>query len=132
MSPKVVYKLTPNVVEKLHNRYQAKLEKEVTEGLIKDVLQFATRALSKAFPIDDVEALASDLENDNLVKREIANLVGKATVRGGRMVALASAFFRVAKHVVNGYVSSSEAQLEQPKETCLPHERNDDRGRTDH
>ena len=49
--------------------------------------------------MDDVEALNEDLKNDDLVKRELSNFAGLLVLKGGRLVALASGLFKVAKHV---------------------------------
>ena len=60
-------------------------------------------------PIDDTEELCSDLQNDELVKRELSNIAGLLFVRGGRLVALGSALFQVARHIKFNSDSDSEA-----------------------
>ena len=50
-------------------------------------------------PIDDTEELCYDLQNDELVKRELSNIAGLLVVRGGRLVALGSALFQVVRHI---------------------------------
>ena len=50
-------------------------------------------------PIDDTEELCYDLQNDELVKRELTNIAGLLVVRGGRLVALGSALFQVVRHI---------------------------------
>ena len=46
-------------------------------------------------------------QNDELVKRELSNIAGLLVVRGGRLVALGSALFQVARHIK--FNSDSEA-----------------------
>ena len=55
--------------------------------------------ISCFLPIDDTEELCYDLQNDELVKRELSNIAGLLVVRGGRLVALGSALFQVARHI---------------------------------
>ena len=50
-------------------------------------------------PVDDIEALCNDLKNDDLVNRELTNIVGLLALKAGRLTALASGLFQVAKHV---------------------------------
>ena len=45
------------------------------------------------------QELCYDLQNDELVKRELSNIAGLLVVRGGRLVALGSALFQVARHI---------------------------------
>ena len=59
-------------------------------------------------PIDDTEELCYDLQNDELVKRELSNIAGLLVVRGGRLVALGSALFQVARHIKFNRDSDSE------------------------
>ena len=55
--------------------------------------------ISCFLPIDDTEELCYDLQNDELVKRELSNIAGLLVVRGGRLVALGSALFQVVRHI---------------------------------
>ena len=77
-----IKKLKPKDVEKYYNRYQPVSGKQVSGGLV-----------------DDTKELSKDLHNDELVKRELTNLAGLLVLKGGRLVALASGLFQVAKHV---------------------------------
>jgi len=94
-----IKKLSAKDVEKYYNRYQTVLGKQVSSGLVESGIQVASQLISYVVPIDDAEALSKDLQNDELVKRELTNFAGLLVLKGGRMVALASALFQVAKHV---------------------------------
>ena len=63
-------------------------------------------------PIDDTEELCYDLQNDELVKRELYNIAGLLVVRGGRLVALGSALFQVARHIKFNRDSDSDSDSE--------------------
>ena len=47
----------------------------------------------------DTEQLYQDLKSDEIIKRELSSFAGLLILKGGRLVALASAFFQVAKHI---------------------------------
>ena len=97
-----VAKLSPKDVAKYFTRYQVTMGKQVTGGLVDSALQAASKVISYALPIDDSDALGKDLKGDELVRRELSNLVGLLVLRGGRFVALASGLFQVAKHISLG------------------------------
>ena len=69
-------------------------------------------------PIDDTEELCYDLQNDELVKRELSNIAGLLVVRGGRLVALGSALFQVVRHIKFNRDSDSETGDRESGETA--------------
>jgi len=109
-----VKKLSVKGVEKYFKRYQAFLGKQITGGLVEAAIQVAAQAISYIVPIDDSESLCKDLQNDELVKRELSNAAGLLVLKGGRFVALASALFQVIRHVK---LRPTEHPLEQPINT---------------
>ena len=94
-----VKRLSPKGVEKYFNRYKMVMGKKVTGGLLESAISAASVLISYVIPVDDVEALNEDLKNDDLVRRELSNFAGLLVLKGGRLVALASGLFKVAKHV---------------------------------
>ena len=94
-----IKRLSPKQVEKYFNRYKTVMGKKVTGGLVESAISAASVLISYVIPVDDVEALNEDLKNDDLVKRELSNFAGMLVLKGGRLVALASGLFKVAKHV---------------------------------
>ena len=94
-----IKKLSPKQVEKYFNRYKTVMGKKVSTGLVESAISAASVLISYVIPVDDVEALNEDLKNDDLVKRELSNFAGLLVLKGGRLVALASGLFKVAKHV---------------------------------
>ena len=97
-----IAKLSPKDVMKYFTRYQVTMGKQVTGGLVDSALQATSKVISYALPIDDSDALGKDLKSDELVRRELSNLVGLLVLRGGRFVALASGLIQVAKHIKLG------------------------------
>ena len=94
-----IKRLSPKQVKKYFNRYKTVMGKRVSTGLVKSAISAASVLISYVIPVDDVEALNEDLKNDDLVKRELSNFAGLLVLKGGRLVALASGLFKVAKHV---------------------------------
>ena len=94
-----VKKLAPKDVEKYYYRYQSKLAKQVTGGLVENAIKLASKTISKFIPIDDPDSLSNDLVQDEIVRRELVDAAGYLVLKGGRFVALASALFHVVSHV---------------------------------
>ena len=98
MSLEKIHKLSDKEVEKYFNRYQKVAGQKMANGLVDSAISTATKVIC-FLPIDDTEELCYDLQNDELVKRELSNIAGLLVVRGGRLVALGSALFQVARHI---------------------------------
>ena len=99
MSLEKIHKLSDKEVEKYFNKYQKVAGQKMANGLVDSAISTATKVISCFLPIDDTEELCYDLQNDELVKRELSNIAGLLVVRGGRLVALGSALFQVARHI---------------------------------
>ena len=99
MSLEKIHKLSDKEVEKYFNRYQKVAGQKMANGLVDSAISTATKVISCFLPIDDTEELCYDLQNDELVKRELSNIAGLLVVRGRRLVALGSALFQVARHI---------------------------------
>ena len=99
MSLEKIHKLPDKEVEKFFNRYQKVAGQKMANGLVDSAISTATKVILCFLPIDDTEELCYDLQNDELVKRELSNIAGLLVVRGGRLVALGSALFQVVRHI---------------------------------
>ena len=108
MSLEKIHKLPDKEVEKFFNRYQKVAGQKMASGLVDSAISTATKVISCFLPIDDTEELCYDLQNDELVKRELSNIAGLLVVRGGRLVALGSALFQVVRHIKFNTESESE------------------------
>ena len=94
-----IKKLSTKDVEKYYLRYQTILSKQLSSSLVDSAVLAASKAVSMVVSIDDTEQLYQDLKSDEIIKRKLSSLVGLLILKGGRLVALASAFFQVAKHI---------------------------------
>ena len=111
MSLEKIHKLPDKEVEKFFNRYQKVAGQKMANGLVDSAISTATKVISCFLPIDDTEELCYDLQNDELVKRELSNIAGLLVVRGGRLVALGSALFQVVRHIKFNRESESERDV---------------------
>ena len=110
MSLEKIHKLPDKEVEKFFNRYQKVAGQKMANGLVDSAISTATKVISCFLPIDDTEELCYDLQNDELVKRELYNIAGLLVVRGGRLVALGSALFQVVRHINFNRESESDSE----------------------
>ena len=108
MSLEKIHKLPDKEVEKFFNRYQKVAGQKMANGLVDSAISTATKVISCFLSIDDTEELCYDLQNDELVKRELSNIAGLLVVRGGRLVALGSALFQVVRHIKFNTESESD------------------------
>ena len=108
-----VERFAPQTVEKFYFRYQTKLAKQVTGGLVESAIKLGAKTMSKFVPIDDPDSLCNDLVSDEIVKRELVNAAGYLVLKGGRFVALASALFHVVSHI--DFSAKKEVLLEKPE-----------------
>ena len=97
-----IKKLSTKDVEKYYLRYQTILGKQLSSCLVDSAVLAASKAVSMVVSIDDTEQLYQDLKSDEIIKRELSRFAGLLILKGGRLVALASAFFQVAKHITIG------------------------------
>ena len=108
MSLEKIHKLPDKEVEKFFNRYQKVAGQKMANGLVDSAISTATKVILCFLPIDDTEELCYDLQNDELVKRELSNIAGLLVVRGGRLAALGSALFQVVRHIKFNRESESD------------------------
>ena len=94
-----IKKLSTKDVEKYYLRYQTILGKQLSSSQVDSVVLAASKAVSMVVSIDDTEQLYQDLKSDEIIKRELSSFAGLLILKGGRLLALASAFFQVAKHI---------------------------------
>ena len=116
MSLEKIHKLPDKEVEKFFNRYQKVAGQKMANGLVDSTISTATKVISCFLPIDDTEELCYDLQNDELVKRELSDIAGLLVVRGGRLVALGSALFQVVRHIKFNTESESDRESGEANE----------------
>ena len=113
MSLDDIKKLSTKDVEKYYLRYQTILGKQLSSSLVDSAVLAASKAVSMVVSIDDTDQLHQDLKSDEIIKRELSSFAGLLILKGGRLVALASALFQVAKHVTKGKQEETSESTKQ-------------------
>ena len=108
-----VNKLSIKGVKKYYYRYQSKLAKQVTDGLIEKAINLASKTISRIVTIDNPASLSYDLETDRIVKRELVNAAEYAVLKGGCFVALVSALYHIVNHIE--FTINKDVLVEPPK-----------------
>ena len=108
-----IKKLSTKDVEKYYLRYQTILGKQLSSSLVDSAVLAASKAVSMVVFIADTEQLYQDLKSDEIIKRELSSFAGLLILKGGRLVALASAFFQAAKHVTIGKQEETSESTKQ-------------------
>ena len=108
-----IKKLSTKDVEKYYLRYQTILGKQLSSSLVDSAVLAASKAVSMVVSIDDTDQLYQDLKSDEIIKRELSSFAGLLILKGGRLVALASALFQVAKHVTIGKQEETSESTKQ-------------------
>ena len=118
-----VRKLSAKDVDKLYFRYQSVLGKQVSGGLVENMVKLGCRLVSKLISIDDKDDLAEDILNDKLVKRELTTAAGYIVLKGGPFVAFASGLFHVACHI--DFTMDEKSLTENPNNNTSEHNAED-------
>ena len=84
-------------------RYEAYIGARTTETMVENFLSASTKALSLGVPLKDTEALKKELKNDYIIKKELSTLSGGLSLRFGRFLAAANAFFITLKYIDFSY-----------------------------
>ena len=80
-------------------RYEAHIGARTTEATIDNFLSASTKALSLVVRLKDTEAMKKELKNDYVITKELSTLSGGLSLRCGRLMAVANAFFIVVKYI---------------------------------
>ena len=113
-----IKKLSTKDAEKYYLRYQTILGKQLSSCLVDSAVLAASKAVSMVVSIDDTEQLYQDLKNDEIIKNELSIFAGLLILKGGRLVALASAFFQVAKHINIGKSQQVQEETSESKQAA--------------
>ena len=71
--------------------------------MVENFLSASTRALSLGVRIKDIDAMKKELKNDYIIKKELSTLSGGLSLRFGRFLAVANAFFIALKYIDFSY-----------------------------
>ena len=96
-----IKKSQPRMLKNIIYDIKTILGRQLSSSLVDSAVLAASKSVSMVVFIDDTEQLYQDLKSYEIIKRELSSFAGLLILKGGRFVALASAFFQVAKHLVS-------------------------------
>ena len=79
--------------------YELNYVNKVGEGIASSIICVYAKAINKVLPIDDVEKLESDLNNDYILTTELKNIMCPVAKTCGKLMSLFSLSFITLKHV---------------------------------
>jgi hypothetical protein len=91
--------MSPDEVERLYGRYQARLGSQIAESLGDSIIGLYCHVASRYLPIDDKEGLARDLKGDAFLGAAISGVCCELYYRFGSYLAPVSAALTTAKHI---------------------------------
>ena len=86
-------------IEAYYKIYELNYANKIGEGIVNSIIGVYAKAVNKILPIDDVEKLESDLNNDYILTAELKNIMCPVARTCGKLMSLFSLSFITLKHV---------------------------------
>jgi hypothetical protein len=102
-------------LEAYYKIYELNYANKIGESIITTIIGAYVKVVNKVLPIDDVDKLQVDLNNDYILTSELKNITGTIAATCGKLMSLFSLSFITMKHIK---IQSKELCKEQPKELC--------------
>lgn len=98
-----------NKIEAYYKIYELNYANKIGESIITSIIAGYSKIVNKVLPIDDVEKLQEDLNNDYILTSELKNITGTVAATCGKLMSLFSLSFITLKHInVQGKVLCKE------------------------
>ena len=85
--------------EQVLDSYLSKLSMRINDNVVNGILKYVSRTLGFILPIDNVDKLQEDLQNDYIIVQEVRQLGGYMNLKLGKIMALLSGIFHVSNHL---------------------------------
>lgn len=95
--------------------YELNYGNKIGENMNKSIFWLYAKVVNKVLPIDNLETLQDDLNNDYILTSELTNFTGTIAATWGKFMSLMSLSFITLKHIK---VQGKELCKEQCKELC--------------
>jgi hypothetical protein len=96
-------------IEAYYKIYELNYANKIGESIITGIIAAYSKVVNKVLPIDDVEKLQEDLNNDYILTSELKNITGTVAATCGKLMSLFSLSFITLKHInVQGKVLCKE------------------------
>src|SRR5215469_2374423 len=88
-----------NTIEAYHKIYELNYANKINENIISSVIGAYAKVVNRVLPIDDVQKLEQDLNNDYILTSELKNITGSIAATCGKFMSLFSLSFITFKHI---------------------------------
>jgi len=98
-------------IEAYYKIYELNYANKIGDSIITSLIAAYAKVVNKVLPIDDVDKLQEDLNNDYILTSELKNITGSVAATCGKLMSLFSLSFITLKHI-------KVRSKEQCKELC--------------
>jgi len=91
--------MDPDRIDAYYKIYELNYANKVSESIITTVIAAYSKAINKVLPIDDVEKLQADLNNDYILTSELKVVTGTIAAACGKLMSLFSLGLITLKHI---------------------------------
>ena len=99
LSVKDLETMSSDQIEVFYRIYELTYANKIGENLVGTIINVYATVVNKVLPIDDVEKLQTDLNNDYILTTELKSLMGPVARTCGKLLSLFSLSFITLKHV---------------------------------
>jgi len=86
-------------IEAYYKIYELNYADKISDNIIGGIVALYSRAVNKLLPIDDVEKLSEDLNNDYILRTELKNITAGVAAVCGKLMSVFSLGIVTFKHV---------------------------------
>ena len=103
-------------IEAYHKIYGLNYANKINENIISSVIGAYAKVVNRVLPIDDVQKLEQDLNNDYILTSELKNITGSIAATCGKFMSLFSLSFITFKHI---RVSTHSDDIPEKEGDCV-------------
>jgi len=107
--------MSQDQIEAYYKIYELNYADKVNDNIIGGILDLYSRAVNRVLPIDDVDKLSDDLNNDYILTSELKNITAGLAAVCGKLLSVFNLGIITFKHIK---VQAKEHCKEQDKELC--------------
>ena len=86
-------------LEAYYKIYELNYANKIGENIVSGIIAAYSKIVNKVLPIDDVEKLQEDLNNDYILTSELKNITGTIAATCGKLMSVFSLSFITLKHI---------------------------------
>lgn len=122
ISLKELESMTQDQIDAYFKIYELNYADKVNSNIIGSIIDLYSRAVNRVLPIDDVEKLSDDLNNDYILTSELKNITAGLAAVCGKLLSVFNLSIITFKHIkVQGKELCNEQDKELEKELDKEH-----------